>query len=137
MVCICNKGMSSARHLFDLLVDIKVLCHRHDVFFHCFHISGERMIATGLDGFSRGVKESGIALGYDLRDFLPLATSAFDVKDNGLENWCKYWMGNDYSPPEGPLAWFRDSHQPGVHVIVPPPAAALAALKEVAKARHK
>ena len=35
----CNKGMSSAHHLFNLLVDIKVLCHEHDVFFHFFHFN--------------------------------------------------------------------------------------------------
>jgi hypothetical protein len=134
---VCNKGMSSARHLFDLLVEIKVLCHEHEVFFHCFHISGERMIATGIDGLSRGDKESGIALGYDLRNFLPLATPAFDVKDNKLEDWCKYWMGTDYSPPVEPLSWFHEMHKPGIHLVAPPPAAALSALKEVAKARHK
>ena len=134
---VCNKGMSSARHLFDLLVEIKVLCHKHEVFLHCFHISGERMIATGIDGLSRGDKESGIALGYDLRNFLPLNKSAFDVEDNRLEAWCKYWMGDDYTQPAEPIAWFRESHKPGIHVIAPPPAAALAALKEVARARHK
>jgi hypothetical protein len=134
---VCNKGMSSARHLFDLLVEIKVLCHKHEVFLHCFHISGERMIATGIDGLSRGDKESGIALGYDLRNFLPLNKSAFNVEDNRLEAWCKYWMGDDYTQPAEPIAWFRESHKPGIHVIAPPPAAALAALKEVARARHK
>lgn len=63
---VCNKVMSSVGHLFDLLVDIKLLCHEHNVFYHCFH-SGERMIATGIDGLSRGDHESGIALGCDLR----------------------------------------------------------------------
>jgi hypothetical protein len=64
--CVCTKGMSLVRHLFDLLVEIKILCHEHNVFYHCFHISGEQMIATGIDGLSRGDHKSGIALGYDL-----------------------------------------------------------------------
>lgn len=134
---VCNKGMSSVRHLFDLLVDIKLLCHEHNVFYHCFHISGERMIATGIDGLSRGDHESGIALGYDLRSFLPLDVGAFDYPDNTLSDWCKSWMGNDYSPPAKPIDWFLKSHKAGIHVIAPPAAAALIALKEVAKARHK
>ena len=134
---VCNKGMSSARHLFDLLVEIKVLCYEHGVFYRCFHISGERMIACGVDGLSRGDKESGIALGHDLRDFLPVDTSAFDYKGNLLEGWCQSWMGEDYSPPVQPIDWFRKAHLPGVHVLAPPPGAALAALKEVARARHK
>ena len=134
---VCNKGMSSVRHLFDLLVEIKLLAHEHNVFYHCFHISGERMIATGIDGMSRGDKESGIALGYDLRNYLPLDTSAFDYPGNSLEEWCRGWMGDDYSPPAAPIDWFLKIHKPGIHVIAPPPAAALHALTEVARSRHK
>jgi hypothetical protein len=134
---VCNKGMSSVRHLFDLLVDIKILCYEHEVFYHCFHISGERMIATGIDGLSRGDKDSGIALGYDLRDYLPLDTSAFNVADNCLEDWCKGWMGSDYSAPATPMEWFWEAQKPGIHIIAPPPAAALHALKEVARGRLK
>ena len=134
---VCNKGMSSVRHLFDLLVDIKVLCHQHQVFYNCFHISGERMIATGIDGMSRGDKDSGIALGYDLRDFLPLDVGAFDYPDNQLEDWCRGWMLEDYTQPKTPLEWFNEAHKPGVHIIAPPPAAAIYALEEIAKGRHK
>jgi hypothetical protein len=123
--------------LFELLVEIKVLCYEHEVFYHCFHISGERMIATGIDGLSRGDKDSGIALGYDLRDFLPLDVSAFDIADNRLEEWCRGWMGKDYSTPTTPIEWFLEAQKPGVHIIAPPPAAALHALKEVARGRLK
>lgn len=45
---------------------------------------------------------AGISLGYDLRLFLPLNISAFEVKDNKLKDWCKSWMGSDYSPPLEP-----------------------------------
>jgi hypothetical protein len=31
---------------------------------------------------------AGISLGYDLRLFLPLNISAFEVKDNKLKDWC-------------------------------------------------
>ena len=43
------------------------------------------MIATGIDGISRGDRDAGITLGYDLRDFVPLGVSAFDYPDNSLE----------------------------------------------------
>jgi hypothetical protein len=134
---VVNKGMSSVRHLFDLVVEIKIECHEHGVFLHVFHISGERMIATGIDGLSRGDHESGIALGYDLRDFLPLDTSCFSYPDNKIEEWCMGWMGSQYKPPTTPIQWFLEAHKPGFHIIAPPPAAALHALKEVAKGRHK
>ncbi len=134
---VCNKGMSSARHLFDLLVELKQLAHQHNVFWRCFHISGARMIATGIDGLSRGDRDSGIALGYDIRTFLPLDKSAFDVSGETLMTWCKGWMGEDFSTPLLPADWFTTGHQPGIHIWAPPPAAALVALKELAKARHK
>jgi len=80
---------------------------------------------------------AGISLGYDLRLYLPLNVSAFEVKDNKLKDWCKSWMGSDYSSPLEPLDWFGKGHQPGVHIWSPPPAAALVAMKELAMSRHK
>ena len=71
--------MSSAIHLFDLVLELKVECQKHEVFIHCFHISGNRMIATGVDGRSRGDLDSGVSLGYDIRQFLPLNKGAFEV----------------------------------------------------------
>ena len=113
---VCNKGLSTARHLFLLLVDIKLLCYEHNVFLHPFHISGNRMIATGIDGLSRGDRNSGIALGYDIRDFVPLGMSAFDYPGNQLETWCKGWTSDDFSAPLKPEGWFSDGHMPGVHI---------------------
>jgi hypothetical protein len=46
-------------------------------------------------------------------------------------------MGKDYAPPLTPEGWFDRGHLPGVHVWAPPPAAALIALKELARSRHK
>ena len=54
---------------------------------------------------------AGISLGYDLRLFLPLNISAFEVKDNKLKDWCKSWMGSDYSPPLEPEDWFGKGHK--------------------------
>ena len=134
---VCNKGLSSVRHLFKLWVDINLLCYEHCVFLHCFHISGERMIKTGIDGLSRGDRDSGVTLGHDLRAFIPLEVSAFDHPDNDLKTWCKVWMGADFSDPLQPRDWFVKGQLPGVHIWAPPPGAALIALKEVARSRHK
>jgi hypothetical protein len=131
------KGMSQAVHLFNLVVSLKVECRAHEVYLHVFHIAGTRMIATGIDGWSRGDFQSGISLGYDLRLFLPLAKPAFEVAGECLMPWIKGWMGSDFVEPLTPEGWFWDGHQPGVHLWMPPPAAALIALKQVAKARQK
>ena len=95
------------------------------------------MIATGMDGWSRGNLEADISLGYDLRSFIPLDKTAFELAGETLEEWCKIWMGNDYTQPLTPEGWYWEGHQSGVHVWSPPPAAALVALSEVAASRHK
>jgi hypothetical protein len=87
------------------------------------------MIASGVDGLSPGNHDAGISLGFDVRQFMPLNISAWDVAGS--------WMGKDYVPPLTPMGWFEDGHLPVVHLWTPPPGAALIALKELARSRHK
>ena len=51
---IWHKGMSTVKHLFTLVLDLKVACHHREVYLYPFHVSGNRMIACGIDGWSRG-----------------------------------------------------------------------------------
>lgn len=132
-----TKGTSSAKHLFKLVLDLKIACYEHEVYLRTCHISGDRMIATGMDGWSRGDYNAGISLGHDLRDFLPLNVPAFDRPGQRLETWCKGWMGSQYSPPLEPAAWYWEGHRPGVHIWAPAPAAALEALKQLSNSRLK
>ncbi len=62
-LAVWNKGLSSACHLFYLVLALKQEAWKHKVFVHCFHISGERMIASGVDGLSCGNYDAGILLG--------------------------------------------------------------------------
>jgi hypothetical protein len=130
-----NKGSSLACHLFDFVLTLKQEARK--VFLHCFHILGNRMIASGVDGLSRGNYDAGILVGINVRQYLPMKVSAWEVAGNVLEGWCKSWMGGDYTPPLTPKGWFEQGHQPGVHIWTPPPAAALVALKELARSHHK
>ena len=136
-VAVWLKGMSSAKHLFSLVVELKLACREHEVHLCLCHISGDRMIETGMDGWSRGNQDCGILLGHDLRELVPLNRGPFESNGSTLEAWCAGWMGDDYSTPLTPEGWFWEGHQPGIHVWAPPPAAALVALKELAKARQK
>eukprot|EP00804_Cyclotella_cryptica_P026665 CCRYP_019098-RA/>CCRYP_019098-RA protein AED:0.44 eAED:0.44 QI:0/0/0/1/0/0/2/0/207 len=129
--------MSSARHLFALVLELKVQCMLHEVYLHVCHISGDRMITTGVDGWSRGDFETGVSLGHDLHTFLPLALSAEKAPGNLLARWLKSWMGKDNVPTLTPEGWFYHGHLPGIHVWMPPPATALIALKQLAQAKHK
>ena len=126
--------MSSARHLFDLVLVLKQEARKHEVFLHCYHISGDRMIASGVDGLSRGNYDAGVLLGIDVRQVLPMNLSAWDVVGEVLKGWCKSWMDTDYAPPLLSEGWFERGHWPGVHICTPPPpTAALIALKELSR----
>ncbi len=97
-----NRGMSKVRHLFYLVLTLKQVARRHKVFLHCFHISGDRMIACGVDGLSQGNYDAGISLGINICQFMPLHLSAWNIAGNALADWCKSWMGTDYTPPLTP-----------------------------------
>ena len=134
---IANKGMSKSKGLCDIVRDIKLECRKHEVFWHPFHVSGKRMIKMGFDGLSRGDFDSGIMLGEDIRDLVPLGVSATDFQHNDIETWLKSWMGSDYTPPLTIDEWYTKGHQPGVHFWAPPPAGALIALEELAQSKLK
>jgi hypothetical protein len=65
-LAIWNKGFSSAQRLFYLVLALKQEARKHEVFLHCFHILGDRMIASGVDGLLRGNYDAGILLGINV-----------------------------------------------------------------------
>ena len=81
--------------------------------------------------------DAGVSLGYDIRLYLPLDKGAFEVAGSIVERWCKSWMGKDFTPPLEPVELFWEAHRPGIHLWAPPPAAALVALHQLARSRHK
>ena len=91
--------MSKARHLFYLVLSLKQEARKHEVYINCLHISGDRMIASGVDGLSRGNYNAGVSLGLDICQFMPLNITAWEIAGNVLAEWCRDWMGKDYSPP--------------------------------------
>jgi hypothetical protein len=95
------------------------------------------MIASDVDGLSRGNYNAGILLGINVHQFLPVNLSAWDVAGEVLADWCKSWMGEDYAPPLSPEGWFDRGHLTSVHIWAPLPAAVLIALNELARSRHK
>ena len=50
-----NSGLSTAKHLFQLVLDLRIEARKHEVYIRSCHISGNKMIATGMDGWSRGI----------------------------------------------------------------------------------
>jgi hypothetical protein len=47
------KGTSTSRRLYELVLELQCLEHKHGLLLHVIHVSGRRMIAQGRDGLSR------------------------------------------------------------------------------------
>ena len=85
-----HKGVSLAKHLFKVVVIVlKVECQKREVFLHLFHISGDRMIACGINGGLRGNKDVGVYSGLDIHTYFHLDWGKFGLEGPRLENWCR------------------------------------------------
>ena len=113
------------------------------------------MIAQGSDGLSRGKSNVGVMAGKKMLDFVPIHKSCLD-RCNLVKAWLLDWMGDDPIEFLTSKQWFSRGHdladgewdinvdgmkmpvvKPGFFVWSPPPAAAVAAIEELRKARHK
>ncbi len=75
------KGTSSSATLFELIVILRELEMQARCKINMIHVSGERMIAQGTDGLSRGNFPEGSMKGRSLFDYIPLTESALDRSD--------------------------------------------------------
>ena len=73
-----NKGILFVKHLFKIALDLKVACQKHEVYLDVYHMSGNKMITTGLYGRSHGDLDAGVSLGHDMRQYLLMDRGAFD-----------------------------------------------------------
>ena len=151
------NGSSKSMKLFELVLRVRKLEMTAGAKIHLCHVSGTRMIAQGADGLSRGNLNVGVMAGKSMLNFVPLHLDALTRSPN-LKLWIEDWMGGDKRNIEWlkPNDWFDRGHdllpgsrernvdgwdlpsvQPGIFVWSPAPAACLAAVEELRKARHK
>ena len=150
------RGSSTSRKLHGLVVRLRSLEMKYGLLVHLVHVSGKRMIAQGTDGCSRGFLMEGVMAGDDMLSFVDLGKSATQRCPPVLD-WIRSWSGQDKIKPLSPEGWYEEGHGiigKGVHdrrkvwmptheppnqwhLWCPPPAAADAAMEELAKARHK
>ena len=149
------RGNSKSVHLHRLVLELRVLEMTFGMTVHVVHISGRRMIAQGTDGCSRGSMMEGVMSGQDMLSFVDLARSAVERHPPLLE-WVRAWTGRPTLEPLTPEGWFEEGHgikggyldkhkvwipnheaKNQMHLWLPPPAVADAALEELLKARHK
>jgi len=132
------KGTSSTPELFDLVLRMRRLQMHDKTILHVTHVAGRRMIAQGTDGLSRGQMSDGAMGGADFLTFVPLHLSAVDRQPEPLMEWVESWFGScgDFTWLR-PEHWFTQGQHMGRCVWTPAPAAAEAALEQLAKAKHK
>ena len=70
------RGSSKSRELHNLVPRLWVLEMKLGARIWVVHVSGSRMIMTGIDGVSRGDMNAGVMAGADMLSFVPLNLSA-------------------------------------------------------------
>jgi hypothetical protein len=152
------KGNSDSRALFELVVRLRRLDMVGGLRLHVVHIAGTRMIASGVDGLSRGNLTEGLLLQptpTSFCSFVPLHLSAIQ-RSPALLHWLRSWVPFRSISPLSPEDWFTQGHgltgqgrslpgggwEPELsphrwYLWDPPPAAAGAAVEELSASRHK
>ena len=149
-----DKGSSSSRLLFELVLRLRNLEMKEACKIHLSHVSGKRMIAQGSDGLSRGNLSEGVMRGAGMKGFIPINKTAFD-RSSSLRKWLDQWTQSECTFLE-PDDWFTTGQEvvedawefnsegrkcpvtkPGTFVWSPPPVAGGIALEELRRSRHK
>ena len=122
--CAFHKGSSHSPLLFDLVLRLRKLEIEAGWDLLVLHIAGTRMIATGVDGLSRGDGMTGIMGGDSVLDHVPLHLSGLDRADalgDGLRDWLDTWWGSSAETHWlGPTDWYDPPSREGHFVWAPP-----------------
>ena len=122
--------------MFELILTLRKLEHDNGFVLHVIHIAGTRMIASGIDGLSRGDTSEGIMAGENILSFVPLHLTASE-RCAKLLAWILDWYGMDAELLK-PKGWFTRGHDGNEKFIwMPAPAAAEVAVEQLCIARHK
>lgn len=102
------RGTSTNIVLFGLVLRLKKLELHYKLKLHVVHISDTRMIASGIDGLSRGDTEEGILGDKHVLSFVPLSQTAVE-RSGHLMPWIQSWAGSQMRllNAEG---WFGEGH---------------------------
>jgi hypothetical protein len=132
-----NGGSNVNKELNELVFGLWNLQMMGDFTLHVYHVSGTRMITSGIDGLSRGDKLEGIAKGEPMSSFIPIHLSPITRSPN-LLNWVNSWWDEDSGILKHmkPLNWFKDSMEGGNFLWDVPPAAGQVAVEQLCTHVH-
>lgn len=130
-----HKGSSKSELLHGLVLRLRKLEMTLGAELLVVHVSGLRMIESGVDGISRGDLNAGMMAGQSIYSFIPLHLSAID-RSADLMEWIRGWAGEE-SELMTPDRW-PEGHEGGrTYIWAPPPAAADAVADWLGESIHK
>ena len=115
------KGSSKNRDLHSLVLRLRKIEMQIGMSLHIIHISGKRMILSGVDGLSRGDNSTGIMAGHSALSFVPLHLTALE-RSPSLGEWIRSWSDDPVFLSYD--QWLDPHSVRGTYVWCPPPAAA-------------
>jgi hypothetical protein len=132
-----NGGSNKNKDLNELVFKLWQLQMHVDFTMHVFHVSGTRMIASGIDGLSRGDKLEGVTRGEAMVKFVPIHMDPLS-RSPLLRKWVESWWDDGYGPLKWmtPADWFNDSMTNGNFLWNVPPAAAQTAIEQLCTHVH-
>ena len=113
------KGTSHSKKLCQLVLRLRELKIAHGMILHVIHVSGKRMIKSGIDGLSRSDHSTGVMAGEDVLDFVPLHQSALE-RSPALKEWLEDVTQESDASFLTPEGWFDGTDQEGAFVWSPP-----------------
>jgi hypothetical protein len=124
------KGTSTSQPLYELVLELRCLEHKHGLLMHVIHGSGRRMIAQRTDGLSRADHTQGVMKGLEMVEFMPLHLDPL-----AREPKLKDWLGGAYAGSQ--CNWFEKGHGRGSFIWTAPPAAVDVVVEQLGIARLK
>ena len=104
--CFYRGGLKS-KLLHELVLRLRLLEMKYGMHVHVIHVSGERIIAQGTDGCSRGSLMEGVMAGEDMLSFVDLAKSGVE-RHPALLDWIRDWTQIADLEPLTPEGWFEE-----------------------------
>ena len=130
------KGCSHSEKLDALVLRLRKLEMTTGLILHIIHVSGNRMIQSGVDGISQGDHYTGVMDGEDLMSFVPIHLSGFE-RSSTLKPWLKDVLSGHEATFLLPNGWFEDTNAEGTFVWAPASAAVDLVVERLGTARHK
>ena len=102
------KGNSSSEKLYDLIVRFRALEIKMSAKYYITHVSGQRMVAQGTDGVSRGHLRKRLSIGDAMLIFYPWGKCAIDFHPP-IKSWIESWSpkGTEFLQPKD---WYSRAH---------------------------